>query len=176
MLDELRRENLSITYAFSTAATLAIQQLYAGNGKIGATLAISRHARRWLDTSLAPLAIDSVPLWVPFEQHWLQDEPTREIVLEVGRRIKAELGPYLESPHYIAAINYVVKPRLAAMMAASGDNRTAASFGVSVSSQGIIHVEPEFGSGDNVIRTPGYHIAGRSTGANPWISIHTFRG
>ncbi|KAM0522942.1 hypothetical protein ACHAPE_001431 [Trichoderma viride] len=152
LLDELRGENLSITYAVSAAATLAIQQLYGGDCGTGATLAMSRHARRWIDTSLAPLAIDSVPLWVPFEQHWLQAEPTREIVLEVGRRIKSELGPFLESPHYIAAIDYVVKPRLAAMMAASGDGRTAASFSVSVSSQGIIHMEPEFGSGDYVIR------------------------
>ncbi|UKZ70931.1 uncharacterized protein TrAtP1_011899 [Trichoderma atroviride] len=176
LLDEFRRENLSITYAVSAAATLAIQQLYGRNGNAGATLAISRHARRWIDTSLAPLAIDSVPLWVPFAQHWLQGEPTREVVLEVGRRIKTELQPYLESPHYIAAIDYVVKPRLAAMMAAPRDNRTAASFSVSVSSQGIIHMEPEFRSREHVIKTHGYHIAGRSTGANPWISINTFRG
>lgn len=72
LLDELCRENLSITYAVSAAATLAIQQLYGGRGKTGATLSISRHARRWIDTSLAPLAVDSVPLWVPFEQHWLK--------------------------------------------------------------------------------------------------------
>ncbi|KAK1244243.1 hypothetical protein MKX08_002381 [Trichoderma sp. CBMAI-0020] len=176
LLDELRRENLSITYAVSAAAMLAIQQLYGSNGKTGATLAISRHARRWIDTSLAPLAIDSVPLWVPFERHWLQSEPTREIVLEVGRCVKAELRPYLKSPHYIAAIEYVVKPRVAAMMAASGDNRTAASSSVSVSSQGIIHMEPEFRSRDHFIKTHGYQIAGRSTGANPWISINTFRG
>jgi hypothetical protein len=176
LLAELRYENLSITYAVSAAAALAIQQLYGGNNKTGATLSISRHARRWIDTSLAPLAIDSVPLWVPFEQHWLQGEPTRDIVLEAGRRIKAELEPYLESPHYIAAIDHVIKPRLAALMASSGDSRTAASFSVSVSSQGIIHMEPEFRSGEHIIKTHGYQIACRSTGANPWISINTFRG
>lgn len=155
---------------------LAIQQLYGGDGETGAIISIARHARRWIDTRLAPFAIDSVPLWVPFEQHWLQNDLTREIMLEASRYIKTELRSYLESPHYLAAIDHVVRPRLAAVMASSKDNRTTKSFSLSVSSQGIIHVEPEFRSGDNIIRTHSYQTAGRSTDARLLITVNTFRG
>jgi hypothetical protein len=175
-LDELRRESLTITHAVSAAGILAIQQLYGRDGETGAAVSIARHARRWVDTRRAPFAIDSVPLWIPLDHHSLQNESSREIMLGVSRYIKTELRPHLESPHYLGAMEHVLRPKLAAVMASSKDCRTSKSFSLSVSSQGIIHVEPEFKSEDSIIRTHGYQTAGRSTDARLMITVNTFRG
>lgn len=182
LLAQLRRENVSITFATAASTLLAMRQIYSKGHETGALLGMTRNARRWIDTTnldagLVPNAADVVFLWIPFSKDVFL-LPIREQVLSLARQIRSELGPHLQSAHYISSVSFSSDRAVAAMAAASkakeqpGPKQCAPGF----SSQGALDLAREFSSDSASIHVHDIRHTGRQINDSPWVGMFSLWG
>lgn len=175
LLAELRREKLSITFAAAAATLLAVKQTYGKGHETGALLGMTRNARRWVDTlgqrehgTSVPHAADTVFLWIPFYPEWFQCS-TRDTIFHLGRAIKKELGPHIDSPHYLASLSFVSDRAVEAL--AAEKEPTAAPCAPGFSPQGALELKHEHFSASATIKTYDFIHTGRQINASPWVGM-----
>ena len=182
LLAQLRRDNVSITFATAAATVLAVRQIYSKGHETGALLGITRNARRWigttnLDAGLVPNAADVVFLWIPFSEG-LFLLPIREQVLALARQIRAELGPHLQSAHYISSMSFTSDRAVEGMSAAfkSGEQPGPKQCAPGFSPQGALDLVREFQSDSARIQVQDIRHTGRQINDSPWVGMFSLWG
>ncbi|KAL4786975.1 hypothetical protein BJX76DRAFT_364471 [Aspergillus varians] len=177
LLSALQDEKLSITFAAAAATILAIKQSYSKGHETGALLGMTRNARRWVKTQhrgegghRVPCASDVVFLWIAFEQEWFTaGRSTRDTILCIARAIRAEMGPHLTSPHYIASLSFTSN-RVVAALAAEGEP-TPSPQAPGFSPQGALPLAQEFTSTTASLQTHDIVHTGRQINPSAWVGM-----
>jgi hypothetical protein len=182
ILSDLRSESLSITFAAAAATLLAVKNTYQKGHETGALLGMTRNARRWVKTDQScPSASSIVFLWIPFSEHWFQGS-TREAVMHLGRAIKENLQPFLESAHhlYMPSMAFASRRAVNGMMATAaredGRGEPAAPCAPGFSAQGALSLERRFNDHGVVIEAHDLRHTGRQIGASPWVGMFSLWG
>ncbi|KAL4918416.1 hypothetical protein BDW62DRAFT_210487 [Aspergillus aurantiobrunneus] len=177
LLAALQDHKLSITFAAAAATILSIKQAYGKGHETGALLGMTRNARRWVHTELheeggyrVPAAADTVFIWIPFKPEWFTAGcSTRDTILHLGRAIRAQLGPHLTSPHYIASMSFAADQAVSSL-AAEGEPVPAPQ-APGFSPQGALPLLRDIASETASIQTHDFAHTGRQINPSAWVGM-----
>ncbi|KAJ3495838.1 hypothetical protein NLG97_g3100 [Lecanicillium saksenae] len=178
LLSDLRRENISITFAATAATLLAVKKMYSRGHETGALVGMTRNARRWVETGqFCPSASSVVFLWIPFEEQWFEGS-TKHAVLHLARAIKAKLLVHLQSPHYLSmlCVSSASLRAVNGMAEATVAEAEAQPCVPGFSSQGAVGLQRQFDFDGTSVTAHDIRHTGRQISDSPWVGMLSIFG